>query len=168
MRQNYNHGYLHSAIRVIPATVHEHFLCAASLLLHDIQIHYHNHNCTNVDSTIPLLTRKQFLESCLLTPTVPDGELCAICLEDYELTPDAADKALQKKSHMRHTLCQIPLCVHKIGFSCLITWAEEHNVCPMRRKKILPGGRERRGSEGRTTEPRNGARAYAWSWVGPR
>lgn len=95
-----------------------------------------NHKHINMEPTIILPSCEQFLKGCLLTSTTTDEEPCSICLEEYEVAPTVTVTGVEQESHLWHTLCQTPSCGHKFGFSCLFTWAKEHNTCPMCRQEM--------------------------------
>lgn len=87
--------------------------------------------------------REHFLNSCLHCAMKTDHheEPCPICLQDYDLTPVTAVWAdtVEEDSHI---LCEIRSCGHRFGFSCLSTWAKQHNTCPMCREPTYPRDKE--------------------------
>lgn len=69
---------------------------------------------------------------------VPDGETCAICLQDYDLFPSSTDTDNEE----RHILCATASCSHRFGYSCLLLWAQKYNTCPTCRKETYQRNEE--------------------------
>lgn len=90
-----------------------------------------------------LPTHNHFLATALTYPTAQDASRlgfeperhseCSICLDECAL-PLSSSELHNEESHI---LCKISPCGHWFGASCLHTWLQERNTCPLCRRKLF-------------------------------
>lgn len=115
-------------ILTVPSLLFPHLQARTSLTLSSILL-FRQH----IPSS-PIMNRKQFLAQLLkkensVQPT--KGQECLICKEEYGTRPSGTEPAERQ--------IRLPCnAKHMVGSSCISTWLDAHNSCPICRYEFFP------------------------------